>query len=383
MKTNDYGALLTTNIREFSDTMTAGMKRSVRKHFYEYLLGILIPPEIRRKSIASISDLISRCDQSTINRAVHGVDRDLLEKNYMDYLKLIIGNHKVQFIGDDTILEHPGAKKMEDAGWFFDHASGKNVKAHQPVTTMLHDLENDTFYPFLVRMYVKREDAGGAFKTKLQIMQELLGIAKERFNIVGKTFDSWYSANALMDENYVTELKSNRRVSTEYMGKMTAKNSSFFLTLDELLDVTFIMLKRNSDILKDFPLYRNISAWLSSGEHVNITVLYNPETGMKKFLASDYVSGEDLIGEWNDRWPIENFHNDAKDLGLGEYQMRDCEGSLIHASTTVTAYTLLSVMLKNSMHLFGKILKTIGQCLREIKRVLFFRKNYKSRLFSG
>ena len=67
MKTNDYGALLTTNIREFSDMMTAGMKRSVRKHFYEYLLGILIPPEIRRKSIASISDLISRCDQSTID----------------------------------------------------------------------------------------------------------------------------------------------------------------------------------------------------------------------------------------------------------------------------------------------------------------------------
>ena len=116
MKTKDYEALLTTNIREFSDMMTAGMKRSVRKHFYEYLLGILIPPEIRRKSIASISDLISRCDQSTINRAVHGVDRDLLEKNYMDYLKLIIGNHKVQFIGDDTILEHPGAKKMEEDG---------------------------------------------------------------------------------------------------------------------------------------------------------------------------------------------------------------------------------------------------------------------------
>ena len=41
MKTNDYGALLTTNIREFSDMMIAGMRRSVRKHFYEYLLGIL------------------------------------------------------------------------------------------------------------------------------------------------------------------------------------------------------------------------------------------------------------------------------------------------------------------------------------------------------
>ena len=89
MKTNDNGVLLTTNIREFSDMMTAGMKKSVGKHFSEYLLGIMIPPEIRRKSISGISGLISECDQSTINRAVHGVDLNILEKNYMNYLKSI------------------------------------------------------------------------------------------------------------------------------------------------------------------------------------------------------------------------------------------------------------------------------------------------------
>ena len=44
-------AELTKGIGEFSDNMTSGMKRSVRKHFREYMLGIMIPPENRRKSI--------------------------------------------------------------------------------------------------------------------------------------------------------------------------------------------------------------------------------------------------------------------------------------------------------------------------------------------
>ncbi len=383
MKMDNHVASIATSIREFSDEMTDGMKKNVRKHFREYLLGIMIPPEVRRKSISNISDLVSEYDQSTINRSIHAVDLDLMEKNYIHYLKSAIGNHRVQFIGDDTLLEHPGSKKMENVGWFFDHASGRNVKAHQPVTTMIHDLENDTFYPFLMRMYIKKEAAGDSFMTKLQIMQGLLEVAKSEFNVVGKTLDSWYSSKNMMDDNFVTELKANRKVSLEYMGKMTPRNRDLFLTLNEVLETTFVMSERDSDILKDFPLYCNIKAWLSNGMPVNMTILYNPETGVKKFLASDYAYGEDLIGEWNDRWPIESFHKDAKNLGLGEYQVRDCDGSLIHANITVAAYTLLSMMLKDSKRLFGKILMTIGQCSREIKRILISKRNYKSRVFSG
>ena len=60
-----------------------------------------------------------------------------------------------------------------------------------------------------------------------------------------------------------------------------------------------------------------------------------------------------------------------------------CEGSLIHARITVTAYALLSMMMKASKKLFGRVLKTIGECSRAVKRVLILKKNYKWRLFSG
>ena len=131
-------ASITKTIGDFSDLMTAGMKKKVRKHFREYLLGMMIPPEIRRKSISNISSLVSEYDQSTLNRTFHAVDPKTLEKNYIAYLKARIGEHKVEFIGDDTLLEHPGSKTMENVGWFYDHASGNNVLAYQSVTTVLH-----------------------------------------------------------------------------------------------------------------------------------------------------------------------------------------------------------------------------------------------------
>ena len=60
-------ASITKIICDFADQMTLGMKKSVRKHFREYMLGIMIPPEIRRKSISNISSLVSEYDQSTLN----------------------------------------------------------------------------------------------------------------------------------------------------------------------------------------------------------------------------------------------------------------------------------------------------------------------------
>ena len=386
MTTKGSVASITKIICDFADQMTLGMKKSVRKHFREYMLGIMIPPEIRRKSISNISSLVSEYDQSTMNRSIHAVKQDILEKNYITYLKAVIGNHRIQFIVDDTLLEHPGAKVMEDVGWFHDHASGNNVLAHQTVTTMLHDLETDEFYPFLMRMYRKKsmipnEDMD-KFRTKLENMTELFEITSSNFNISGKTVDSWYSSNRFLGVHYVTELKSNRKVSPVDMGKMTNRNNDLFYSLDELPETTFVMHERNLDILEDFPLYTRMKAWLSNGDAVNLVLLYNPENGRKKFLASDYVEGNDLITAWNARWPIESFHKDTKDMGLGEYQVRDSEGSLMHASITVTAYTLLYTMMKASEKIFGKVLKTIGECSRAVKVILFFKNNYRSGLFS-
>jgi hypothetical protein len=166
------------------------------------------------------------------------------------------------------------------------------------------------------------------------------------------------------------------------MGKMTNRNNDLFYSLDELLETTFIMHERELDIHEDFPLYTRMKAWLSNVDSVNLVLRYNPENGRKKFLASDYVEGNDLMSAWNARWPIESFHNDAKDMGIGECQVRCSEGSPIYVSITVTAYTFLYTMTKASGKIFGMVLKTIGECSRAIKEILFFKKNCRLGLFS-
>ena len=133
------------------------------------------------------------------------------------------------FIGDDTILEHPNSKVMEYVGWFFDHASGNNVLAHQPVTSGLYDLETMVFYPFLARLYVKRSQSGTRFMTKLEIMEDIFNTAENNFNVAGKVVDSWYSSVKFLGNNYVTELKANRKASFDNLGRMNAKNRGFVL----------------------------------------------------------------------------------------------------------------------------------------------------------
>jgi hypothetical protein len=157
------------------------------------------------------------------------------------------------FIGDDTLLEHPGSKVMEYVGWFFDHANGNNVLAHQPVTSGIYDLDADEFYPFLTRLYVKRM-YGKEFKTKLEIMEDIFNIADDNFNVAGKVVDSWYSSLKFLGNNYVTELKANRKASFYDIGRMTVKNRDLFYTMDEILESTFLMYNRDSDTLKEFPI---------------------------------------------------------------------------------------------------------------------------------
>lgn len=81
MTTKCFVASITKIIGDFADQMTLGMKKSVRKHFREYMLGIMIPPEIRRKSISNISSLVSEYDQSTLNTKL----RKLKYNIYFDF----------------------------------------------------------------------------------------------------------------------------------------------------------------------------------------------------------------------------------------------------------------------------------------------------------
>ncbi|MHB8360127.1 MAG: hypothetical protein ACYDCP_11640 [Thermoplasmataceae archaeon] len=80
---------------DFTRKLTMNMKPHIKKHFTEYVLGMMIPPEKRRKSIVAVSDLVSEYDQSTMNRTMHSINLDLLERNWISILREEIGDHPV------------------------------------------------------------------------------------------------------------------------------------------------------------------------------------------------------------------------------------------------------------------------------------------------
>ena len=124
----------------------------------------------------------------------------------------------------------------------------------------------------------------------LEIMEDIFSIAENNFNVAGKVVDIWHSSIKFLGNNYLTELKSNRKASFDNLGRMTMKNRDLFYTMDAIIESTFIMHQMDSDTLREFPLQREFTVYLSNGEPVNFIVLYNPENKRKKFKSIVYIN---------------------------------------------------------------------------------------------
>ncbi|WMT50869.1 MAG: hypothetical protein RE471_07795 [Ferroplasma sp.] len=59
--------------------------------------------------------------------------------------------------------------------------------------------------------------------------------------------------------------------------RMTMKNSDLFYNMDEIIESTFLMHEMDSDTLREFPLQREFTVYLSNGNPVNLIILYNPD----------------------------------------------------------------------------------------------------------
>ena len=377
---------------DFAMKLTRDMKPHIKKHFSQYVLGMMIPPEKRRKSIVAINDLVSESDQSTMNRTLHGTDPSLLEGNWISLLKEEIGDHPVILVVDDALANHPGGNAMEAVGYFFDRKTGRSVMAHQFVTSGLYDTITNSFYPFLMRLYQKKEYCrkhNETFRTKIEIAEIIGNEAFPNFNVESTAMDSWYASHDFMDflGPFITELKSNRSMMiSEHGERKTDKNAFKWIPLNILAECLKprLMERSDLDLLPQYNRYFMLEASLSDGAEINLLVLYDEKHDAFKFLASnDALKLEDFLKLWRIRWMIEEFHKEGKNLGMGAYQVRDETTPLIHGVSLIAAYTLLSIMIRISKKLFGKAAKTIGECSRLLKEKICFKKNYKSKLFTG
>ena len=197
-------------------------------------------------------------------------------------LKDEIDNHPVILVIDDTLNEHPGNVVMKAVAWFHDRKIGKSVKPHQTVTTGLYDTVTEMFYPFVIKLYRKKEHCevnGQEFKTKIEMATDFLMNAYENFNAVKVVTDSWYASSDFLKNAklFVTEQKCNRVVKQSEVSVVRGKDDKTgWMSLDELAKLMKENLTDRVDmnILPTYGKYLMTKVSLSNGLVVSCCQYY-------------------------------------------------------------------------------------------------------------
>ena len=347
-----------------------------------YLTGLIVLPE--RKNVSMISrSFVDYKDQSSVNNFI--TDSTWSDKEFHDVaiqvVKDEVRKQKIKhgkLVIDDTLSEKSG-KHIEGVGWFRDISQGKNILAHNIVST--HYFAGTFHVPLDFEIYVKEKDCTdkSKFRTKIEIAKELLKKAVSYdLPISVLIFDSWYADEGLISlakslgiEAYVTEEKtSNLILSDDSKTKMNLKEFEKTIPRDRFRPVEIY-----TSLAGEKKTYFAYSATVRmnhlDGVRVKLVISFkdNDLGGEPSFYISNVLVWEakKILQTYAFRWSIEGFHRDAKQsLGLEDYQMRKISGVKRHVSMVFFAYILLQLGsgFDTIMHNLKTNLRTIGSRCR-------------------
>jgi hypothetical protein len=257
-------------------------------------------------------------------------------------------NETLEFILDDSKNQKRG-KRMQAVGWIRDPLTGRNIRGHQYVTATIR-FRGHTI-PFGIRLYIKRQDCpalGVTFKKTTQLAAELISEFKPPESVkVTVLFDSYYLCPVVVKScrksgfNFVSTLKSNRNL---FKNGRKLKAGKYAKNL-------FYNRKKNTlAIHKSKGLVRYVyvdTGWLIFGKLGKLHVVFSRKKADPGILGlvtdNPAVSAGQIIRVYDDRWSIEVFFKDGKQLlGLGQYQNVSLEAAVTHLHLVCFAYALLT-----------------------------------------
>jgi hypothetical protein len=227
----------------------------------------------------------------------------------------------------------------------YNHSSTMGtVLSHDYVTSVY--VNNEHAVPDGLRLYgsqKKCREKGVEFKTKVQLACEVIEEHVSRAKQTIGLWDSWFTCQETVERckkrgfNWIGEIKSNRIV---YYEKEKYR-------LRELVD-KLCSEGGFFDVVVNGELYQAFKAnvYVPKVGSVSIVVDVKAGTNDVHLLCTDLVgfSVYEIVAHALERHRIEDFHKEAKFLGLGEYRFRASEAALIHAHLVVLAYTLLDAL---------------------------------------
>lgn len=352
-----------------------------RRHLAEYLTGLMVAD---RKNVSAISRQFARTtDQSCLNRWLTAADWDAGRLN-AQRLAWLQEDPSCRYDArgvipiDNVLIGHDG-KRIEDVGWFWDHAEGRHKVAHDYLIVD-YVCPSGKHYPLEFRRFVKRdrcEQTGVEFRDHNVLLRELVDWVVGQ-DIPGDfTFDSWFTHAANLNHihakgrGYVGDLKFNRKV--QFMGReIKAQEAAHGIGPADRKPVEV-------GGRRQWCFTRTVR--IEGVDHpVRLVILWDHWNGAEpaKMLLTNRTGWEvrRITGVYRNRWTgTECFHRDGKQsLGMGDCQLRDGRGQTRHTYLVFLAHGLLMRQLDRGRPSAGQRvcqwatqrLTTIGEACRAV-----------------
>ena len=337
--------------REFGDLFACEPQR---RYLGEYLTGLIIA---ERKSVSGINcEFAETTDQSCLNRFLTAAEWDEAELNerrlkwLQESSDTRYSSHGVIAI-DDVLIDHDG-QRIQDAGWFWDHAEQRNKIAHDYLIAN-YVCTNGKHYPLEYRRFKKRdqcEATGETFEDHTVLFCQLVDWVCEHGIPGDFTFDSDFTnaenlnhIHAQQDgagraRGYVWDLKTNRKL--EWKGR----------TLKATELATEIPFEDRKELRRGDKRqwYFTCTVRIPNVNHkVRIAMIWKHKRDAEpcKILVTNRKQWEvsRILGVYRYRWTgTETFHRDGQqELGMGDCQLRDGQGQTRHMDLVMLAHSLI------------------------------------------
>jgi SRSO17 transposase len=287
----------------------------------------------------------------------------------------------IELIIDDSKKQKRG-KVMEAVGWIRDPLTGRNIRGHQYVTATIR-FQGYTI-PFGIRLYVKKQDChclGLDFKKTTQLAAELISEFKPPQGVnVRVLFDSYYLCPVVVKScrkknfRFVSTLKSNRNL---YKNGRKLKAGSYGSRLVRRRRKNICRINKAKGHVK----YAYVDAgWIEVSDLGKLHVVFSRKNREQKVLGlvtdDTKLSARQMIHNYNDRWSIEVFFKDSKQLlGLGQYQNVSYGAAVTHLHLVCFAYALLTHVAISRKGAKGKskpaVRLSTAELQNEIRRVIW------------
>jgi len=254
----------------------------------------------------------------------------------------------IEFIIDDSKKQKRGLL-MDAVNWIRDPLTGQNIRGHQYVTATTR-FQGHTI-PFGIRLYIKQEDCPSLkrkFKKTTQLAAELISEFQPPEGVhVRVLFDSYYLCPVVVKAcrrkgfRFVSTLKSNRNLFKNGRKLKTGGYGSRLFRRGS--KKTYYITKSRGRVK-----YTCVDAgWMGVSDLGKLHVVFSRKKGERRTLGlvtdDPKLSAREMIQTYDDRWSIEVFFKDGKQLlGLGQYQNLSIEAAVTHLHLVCFAYALLT-----------------------------------------